>query len=482
MGRTLTSGWLRTVSIVCVILSYAISGNATTAVVPRDRDMVVGARAIITGEVIKTETGMDPSRVRIYTYVTVRIDQVIKGSITSREVVLKEPGGQFQGLATGVDGAPKLAKGNRVLLYLDTWFDGALRVHQMFLGQFSIVKDPATGKDFVERSTPGASVEIMPDQEGEGAATSKMEMTSYVKMVRRILSENLKESKEFEAKHYAGINVRTEPAEYRQLSGAGGLEPQFHIWTDPSVRWFQADTGQPVGMYVNSDMSPVATSNLATDINNAMNAWNNVPGTSLQLQIAGNTTDCIVAGGVSLIYFNDCDGLFSAGSGCAGILGIGGYNLAGPNSEVVNGTTFLNLDQSFVTINPGAGCYYDGNDCNLEETLTHELGHSWGALHSWDPTYADATTPATAVQLAATMFYVAHFDGRCAQIESDDVNCILFVYPGKVGTPSGLVISTGSLPGATSGTAYSQALAATGGSPPYSWSLARGSGPLPPGL
>jgi len=43
-----------------------------------------------------------------------------------------------------------------------------------------------------------------------------------------------------------------------------------------------------------------------------------------------------------------------------------------------------------------------------------------------------------------------------------------------------LAITTASLPGGTVGQAYSQTLAATGGTPPYTWSLASGS--LPPGL
>src|ERR1035438_4906627 len=43
-----------------------------------------------------------------------------------------------------------------------------------------------------------------------------------------------------------------------------------------------------------------------------------------------------------------------------------------------------------------------------------------------------------------------------------------------------LGITTASLPAGTVGVAYSQTLAASGGSPPYSWSLF--SGALPPGL
>jgi hypothetical protein len=47
-------------------------------------------------------------------------------------------------------------------------------------------------------------------------------------------------------------------------------------------------------------------------------------------------------------------------------------------------------------------------------------------------------------------------------------------------TPAPLVITTTSLPSGTEGTSYSTALGASGGTPPYSWTVASGS--LPPGL
>ena len=49
-------------------------------------------------------------------------------------------------------------------------------------------------------------------------------------------------------------------------------------------------------------------------------------------------------------------------------------------------------------------------------------------------------------------------------------------------TPSAAVISTDRLPDGSVGSAYSAALAASYGSTPYTWSLAPGSQPLPPGL
>ena len=61
-----------------------------------------------------------------------------------------------------------------------------------------------------------------------------------------------------------------------------------------------------------------------------------------------------------------------------------------------------------------------------------------------------------------------------------------FSAPGG-GTGSTLAVTTQLLPGGTvwsksSKALYSTTLGATGGNPPYKWSLTPGSGPLPPGL
>ncbi len=48
--------------------------------------------------------------------------------------------------------------------------------------------------------------------------------------------------------------------------------------------------------------------------------------------------------------------------------------------------------------------------------------------------------------------------------------------------PAPLTVTTTSLPGGSTGMPYNAQLAASGGEPPYSWTLNAGSGPLPPGL
>ena len=88
---------------------------------------------------------------------------------------------------------------------------------------------------------------------------------------------------------------------------------------------------------------------------------------------------------------------------------------------------------------------------------------------------ADGVVSGTPTQAGTFTFVLEFFDSESPP-EADGLQATLTVNPAA----PPLAVSTTSLPGGTAGTAYSQALSATGGTTPYTWSLA--SGTLPAGL
>ena len=473
MERVLKPNWLTRLVLLVILLGCAQSSFSTTAIVPPDDDMIIGARVIVRGRILSIESRFDEQQGRIFTYIKLKVQEVLKGQITERKIVIKELGGQVGDRLSVVYGNPEFALGEQVLMYLDTWKDGSLRTYQMFLGKFSIVKDEKTGHEFAVRGTADEHVEVLPTDKGKagGVITDRMELSAYISMVKNRLAANEKPSRRFEQTYYSNVPTLASPPGYVSESG-GEIHPQFTLLN--LSRWFEPDTGQPVPYTLNPhastdpDIPPLVVD--AADIAAAANSWSTVQGCALRVSYAGNLDDCYTNTGTPGINVvsNNCDGRNSATPSCSGILAWGGYGATYYSPIVISGTTFqYRITQGFVSCNPWAACNFSDH-CSVQFIVTHEMGHALGLAHSQ---YQQATMYAIAYQIA-----------RCAVIWTDDQDGIRFIYPGSGGGPGPLSITTTSLANGTVGSAYSQSVIASGGTPPYAWSLVQGQGTLPPGL
>jgi hypothetical protein len=448
-----------------ILLICSQASLATTVIIPSDDSLVIESRAIVRGKVLAIGTAYDEARRRVYTYITLRVQEVIKGQISERKIVIKEEGGQTSEFGTRIYGAPRFTPDQNVILYLDTWGDGSYRTRHMYLGKYNIVTDAATGQQTVMRETMEEGVVVLQNigESLDEQKTERMELKSFLRMLRGKTSAFTEESRVFEEKYFAGVPTLPEPPEYDEVNRRGGIQPQWTYISSAHPSWFEVYDGQPVNFFVNTAGAPSST--IVNDIQSAMNAWSTISGSALRVVVGGTTSDCWTSSANNVINFNNCDGRWSGG-GCQGVLALGGLSWFPSQTRVINGITFVRGTDGFVSFNPFAACNF-GNSCNVQEITTHELGHALGLGHS-------------AIQ-DATMFAIAHFDGRCASLRQDDMDAMRTIYPGGGGGGGPLSIVTNSpLASATTNVAYSQTLLAAGGSIPYTWSLVSGS--LPTGL
>src|SRR5215831_3942028 len=104
---------------VCVL---AMGSGIARASNPRwsDDDLVRFSSTIVTGRVTDISTGRDVKTNGIYTYVTLLLDQVLKGDVTEREIVLKQHGGDLGSEGLRVSEQATFGRGENVLVFLET--------------------------------------------------------------------------------------------------------------------------------------------------------------------------------------------------------------------------------------------------------------------------------------------------------------------------------------------------------------------------
>jgi hypothetical protein len=196
---------------------------------------------------------------------------------------------------------------------------------------------------------------------------------------------------------------------------------EFTFLGSPS-RWFEPDSNGNVSMLLNSQGEPSAPGNGFDQIRSAYQAWSTVIGTTFRFQDAGFTSaQGFSADGVNAISFGDPLGQIDLPQDCSGTLAIGGYFRSTSQTRTVNGQAFFRILEGDIIFSDGwQDCGFYENFNNLTEVATHELGHVLGLGHSQDP--------------SATMYALAHFDGRGAALQSDDVSGVNFIYPKSVST------------------------------------------------
>lgn len=461
-------GWLLVLTLALLPPGTVL---ASTVIVPSDEEMVIGSRAIIRGIVLSSLSGYDARRRSVFTYTTLRLTQVLKGDLMPDalgEITIKEPGGITGNLGSEIFGVPNFKPGEDVLLFLDTWPDGSLRVYQWFLGKYLITVNPVTGREVISRETADPRVSIL-GRSSLGRATDQSDLTPYLANLASLVSSLAVRSSLHEERYFQNTLINAVPGEFPSLQSLAA--PQFTIFNPyQPQRWFEADEGKQVVFRLNPAGMPNQW--IIDSIKVSLAVWSNVIGSSIRLKLEDEpTSTCGLSNvdGVNTISFNNCDGYSSfppaANGGCAGVLAATGIsNFDTSQRKSIGGIAFYRAMEGNISFNPYALCYLN-DPCNVREIATHEVGHALGLGHSRDS--------------SASLYAYAHFDGRCGSIRSDDENGIKFIYPQvtEVKLPS---IETSNLAPATVGLQYDFELKALGGIPPYRWQLVAGS--LPEGI
>jgi hypothetical protein len=354
-----------------IALAVARPSAQTPAALPALTD---SATAIVSGTVTTLSSASDG--VAIYTYVTLQVAEVLKGSLLPGEsIVLKQMGGFANGVGLHIDGQARFAVGDDVLVFLAVRpRDGTLYTVGLAEGAWPASELPAVR----------AVVMAQPQRD---AAVSQPFVTRPPELASGDLT--------------AGI-------------------ANFTFLESGPARWHQADEEIPIPVDFATVPAGLPGGGLAA-LDAAIGAWNGV-GTALTLTRAnsGNPTcpaDAFSGNGRIAFYWDDpCADI---ADNDAVTFGIGGGYFTSGSVRTVNGVVFAQFLQGIAILN-NVGPHRAAAAC-LQDAATHVLGHAVGLGHSSD---------SSAVMFATLR---AGCNSGTSGLGNDDIAGLRAIYPALPG-------------------------------------------------
>ncbi|HET9484938.1 MAG TPA: hypothetical protein VFO79_13345 [Xanthomonadales bacterium] len=417
----------RCVAGLIALLAFACDASAMSYVMTRDEALVDGAHGIIVADVVQVERATLAYQTE--TVYVLAVDRMLSPRRSLAYERLALPGSPPDALAQYLPhGVPKLAVGDRVLVPFERRLDGTIVPRQLALGLF------------FEQVVDGRSV--------------------YVRALDQVGDVGKGRNAAYHAPRDAG---RFEQWITRRSRGAkaavdylepdlGDVAAKFNLSRDNNsnfLRWYEFDADIVVSWTAVAGGQNGMVTDEFLQLQQALAAWTNDGGSKILLSYGGTVggTDTFCDNGSSdgnVVLWNDplgtIGGTFSCGSG--GTLAVAGPCFFTP-PMTYNGMPFDDIFEARLTVQDGAGCFFDGNSgANGAETLTHEIGHTLGFAHSCGDGSSGACVGGSLAD-EAVMRASAHGDGRGAALGLDDRSAAAFSYLAPGGAPPDAIFANG---------------------------------------
>ncbi len=111
------------------------------------QELTEQATMVITGTVEDTKSEWNEDETQIYTYITISVDEFVKGAVPDERVTIKQIGGTVDDITLYIVDSPQFRVGEEVLLFVRP---GLIPVVGMSQGKFTIETEPETGIKIVK--------------------------------------------------------------------------------------------------------------------------------------------------------------------------------------------------------------------------------------------------------------------------------------------------------------------------------------------
>jgi len=138
--------------ILCLILALNLLGDVRRM---STKELVKESTAVVAGQCIGKHCYWDEDRTKIFTKITIRAQEYVKGNLGS-EIELTIPGGRVGNILYEVSDMPLIDEGEEVFLFIWQHPSGKNLITGAFQGKYQIIRDKKTG----EKIVPGIHEEM----------------------------------------------------------------------------------------------------------------------------------------------------------------------------------------------------------------------------------------------------------------------------------------------------------------------------------
>ncbi len=398
-----------TLTVAGVILAGVV--HAAMIVPPADlAELAATSRTVVLAQAV--EAWSTPGPYVPHTVTRFHRVELVSGEDPGDFFQVSVPGGEADGVAAVVAGAPAFRAGAQYLLFLAAGRDGEWRVRMMAYGVFEKVR---VGETVVlapvpEREEVGFIRRF--DVEVPGVYRARALLDSLRSVTR---GESVWDARRVLAppEMAAEIVEKSAPSACRFMTYSDGY----------GIRWFTFDGGGSATIRATTPGQTGISDGGVGAVSGGAAAWTNDPGSLIDLQFGGSTGQSISCSGggthyqAGAVVFDDPCGDIDPLSNCSGTLAYGGP-LFYTSTQSFDGQPWHPASGLFVVVNDGSECV---GETNFSEFVTHELGHGLGFGHHTD---SDATMYA----------YCCHYP-RGANLGATDSTCAAYLYPDAAASP-----------------------------------------------
>lgn len=361
-GETMVRVYCRSLLAFTLLVAASaiadVSIRAAGAQLP-DLALLATSDVVLTGKVAGIVSGWDSRAGAIYTYVTVDVEQMLKGWVPRRRIVVKQLGGRSGEVSLSVAGQPTFRAGEHTLLFLEVRpRDNTLYSAGLWQGKWNIEAD-ATGALLAVRTRPG---------------THRVFASRRDTRPLNAWLEQLRTSAGAAALRPTGLAINIEPQDAPNGSGSSLISP-------PAFQWQGATAAAAIDVVVQADGQQGLAGGGFSEIASALSLWNSMG--MIRFKAPGLT-----AGHCSLGYEANGRITFNFNNGCGELsdhgatISVTGVYAAAPDANGIGAAR-----QAFILNgNAPAGQEMLTNPSCFQFLEAHELGHAIGLNDTDDET------------------------------------------------------------------------------------------------